>query len=182
MSGPTGNAALIGARAGGHQVQSEVELDALDRVLLRILQADGRASYAAMAAAVGLTPPSVRARVQRLLAAGVVQIVGVTDPMRLGWPVMALVGVSVRGDLRDAADTLGQINEVCYVVLASGEHDLLVELVCATPEHLLVVVNDCIRGLPNVLHATVWPYLDIHTHRFTWGAPEPPVVSESVLT
>jgi Lrp/AsnC family transcriptional regulator for asnA, asnC and gidA len=148
-------------------------LDDVDRRLLRILQADGRASYAAMAAEVGLSAPAVRQRVQRLVEEGVLDVVGVTDPIALGFPVMAMVAVSASGDVRAVADQIGAIGNVIYLVLTSGEHDLLAEVVCRSPDELLEVVNDRIRALPQVTGTRVWPYYGIHTHRFTWGVPDP---------
>ena len=151
-----------------------VRLDDVDRRLLRILQADGRASYAAMAGEVGLSAPAVRLRVQRLVDDGVLDVVGVTDPIALGFPVMAMVAVSAGGDVRMVADRIGSIENVIYLVLTSGEHDLLVEVVCRTPEELLEVVNDRIRAVPGVASTRVWQYYGIHTHRFTWGVPDGP--------
>lgn len=152
--------------------RAEASLDDVDRHLLRILQADGRASYAAMAAEVGLSAPAVRQRVQRLVDEGVVDVVGVSDPAALGFPVMAMVAVATRGDVRAVADRIAEIPHVIYLVLTSGEHDLLVEVVCRTSEELLEVVNDRIRAVPGVFATRVWPYYGIHTHRFTWGLPD----------
>ena len=56
-----------------------ISLDDIDRQLIDALQRDGRASYADLAELVGLSPAATRLRVQRLLDAGVVQVVGVTD-------------------------------------------------------------------------------------------------------
>jgi Lrp/AsnC family transcriptional regulator for asnA, asnC and gidA len=148
-------------------------LDAVDRQLLRMLQADGRVSYAAMAAAVDRSAPAVRFRVQRLIESGVLQIVAVTDPIALGYPVMALVSLTVTGDVRAVADALGAIENVIYVVLTTGEQDLIAEVVCQSNDALLEVVNDRMRTVPGVLSARVSPYHRIHTHRFTWGVPEP---------
>jgi Lrp/AsnC family transcriptional regulator, regulator for asnA, asnC and gidA len=64
-------------------------LDDVDRALIDALQRDGRASYADLADLVGLSPAATRLRVQRLLDSGVMQVVGVTDPLALGYPVMA---------------------------------------------------------------------------------------------
>jgi Lrp/AsnC family transcriptional regulator for asnA, asnC and gidA len=149
-------------------------LDDVDRRLLRILQADGRASYAAMAGEVGLSAPAVRLRVQRLIDDGVLDVVGVSDPIALGFPVMAMVAVSAGGDIRVVADRIAGIENVIYLVLTSGEHDLLVEVVCRTPDELLDVVNDRIRAVPGVQSTRVWQYYGIHTHRFTWGVPDGP--------
>ena len=53
-------------------------LDDVSRALVEMLQRDGRQSYAALAAAVGLSESTVRQRVQRLVDAGVIQVVAVT--------------------------------------------------------------------------------------------------------
>ena len=148
------------------------ELDAVDRHLLRILQADGRASYAAMAPAVGLSAPAVRLRVQRLVDCGVLAVVGVTDPIALGLPVMAMVGIVTRGDVRRVADAVAAVPHVVYLVLTTGEHDLMAEVVCRTPDELLGVVNDGIRAVDGVVSTRVWQYYGIHTQRFTWGVPD----------
>lgn len=152
---------------------SRLVLDTVDRQLLRMLQADGRESYAAMAAAVGLSAPAVRLRVQRLADAGVLQIVAVTDPIALGYPVMAMVAITTSGDVRPVADAVGAIRNVIYLVLTSGAQDLLAELVCQSTDELFAVVNEQIRAIPAVVGTAVSPYFGIHTHRFTWGVPDP---------
>jgi Lrp/AsnC family transcriptional regulator for asnA, asnC and gidA len=162
-----------GPRPDGHGAARPVDLDDVDRRLLRILQADGRTSYATMAPEVGLSAPAVRLRVQRLVDAGILQVVGVTDPMALGFGVMALVGIQTRGDVRAVADAVGALENVVYLVLTSGEHDLLAEVVCRSPDELLEVINDRIRAVDGVTGTRVWQYYGIHTHRFTWGVPEP---------
>ena len=62
----------------------EVPIDAVDRSIIRALQVDGRASYAELASSVGLSPPAVRQRMQRLMESGLLQVVAVTDPLKLG--------------------------------------------------------------------------------------------------
>jgi Lrp/AsnC family transcriptional regulator, regulator for asnA, asnC and gidA len=133
-----------------------VSLDRVDRHLLRILEADGRASYAAMAAEVGLSAPAVRQRVQRMFDTGALEVVGITDPAALGLAVRAMVAVSAGGDVRRIADALSALPNVSLLVLTSGEHDLLVEVVCSGTEELLDVVNDRIRAVPGVRQTRVW--------------------------
>ncbi|MDQ1625020.1 MAG: Lrp/AsnC family transcriptional regulator, regulator for asnA, asnC and gidA, partial [Actinomycetota bacterium] len=50
-------------------------LDDVSKAIIEQLQADGRRPYAAIGKAVGLSEAAVRQRVQRLLDAGVMQIV-----------------------------------------------------------------------------------------------------------
>ncbi|TQS30706.1 Lrp/AsnC family transcriptional regulator [Microbispora sp. KK1-11] len=143
-------------------------MDAIDRILLRELQRDGRASYTALAEATGLSAPAVRQRVQRLRDEGVVQIVGVTDPMALGLPVMALIGVRVDSDVHEVADRISELPGVIYVVLTAGSFDLFAEVVCREPAELLSVLNDHVKRVPGVTRAEAFTYFGIHTHRFAW--------------
>ena len=78
---------------------SEVRLDDVSKAIIEHLQEDGRQSYATIAKQVGLSEAAVRQRVQRLLDAGVMQIVAVTDPLQVGFRRQAMIGIRVDGDL-----------------------------------------------------------------------------------
>jgi Lrp/AsnC family transcriptional regulator for asnA, asnC and gidA len=151
---------------------TRIPLDEIDHQLIGLLQRDGRASYAELAPAVGLSAPAVRQRVQRLIEGGVVQIVAVTDPLALGLPVMALVGIRVSGDALAVADALGTIERVIYVVVTSGAYDLFAEVVCQDMTELFTIINTQIRPMPDVAGVESFPYFDIHTHRFTWDTSQ----------
>jgi len=148
-----------------------VALDPVDKAILGELQADGRMSYAELGPKVGLSAPATRQRVQRLIASGVLQVVGVTDPLRLGLPVMAMLGIKAEGDRRALADRIGAEPAVIYLVHTAGTFDLLVEVVCREPSELLDLVNDRIGQLEGVKSVEEMVYLDIHTHRFDWEVP-----------
>ena len=149
-----------------------VVLDDVSKAIIEQLQQDGRRPYAAIGKAVGLSEAAVRQRVQRLLESGVMQIVAVTDPLKLGLPVMALVGVAVDGDIRVVADQIATIPEVIYVVVTAGAYDMFIEVVCPDTDTLFGVVNDHIKSVDGVRLAESFVYFDIHTHRFTWDVPE----------
>src|ERR1051325_5078851 len=75
-------------------------MDDIDRAILRELQVDGRIPYADLGPKVGLSPSAARLRLQRLIDAKAVQVVGVTDPMTMGQQTMALLGLRIDGDPR----------------------------------------------------------------------------------
>ena len=50
-----------------------------------------------------LAEAAVRQRVQRLLDAGVMQIVAVTDPLQVGFPRQAMIGIRCEGDVEAVA-------------------------------------------------------------------------------
>src|ERR1044071_6028490 len=146
-----------------------VVLDEISKQIVEQLQADGRKPYAAMAKIVGLSEAAVRQRVQRLLDAGVMQIVAVTDPLTLGFARQVMIGLRVEGDMRSVADSLAQIPEVDYVVICAGGYDLLAELVCTDDDHLLKLLNDVIRAIPGVTTTETFVYLKLAKQTYAWG-------------
>ena len=148
-----------------------VAIDAIDRGIILALQEDGRISYADLGVRVGLSPPAVRQRMQRLTDSGLLQIVAVTDPLKLGLPVMALVGIAVDGDVRAVAEEVATVDAIIYVVLTAGAFDLFAEVVCADMDQLFAVVNDRLKSIDGVRTTESFVYFDIHTHRFNWDVP-----------
>ena len=144
-------------------------LDPVSRAIIEQLQEDGRRSYARIAAAVGLSEAAVRQRVQRLLDAGVMQVVAVTDPMQVGFSRQAMVCVRTNGDSRSVADTLAAFEEVDYVVITAGSYDLLVEVVCESDEDLLRVLSTKIRTIDNVVSTETFMYLQLRKQTYSWG-------------
>ena len=147
----------------------EALLDEVSLQIIHELQRDGRTPFTAIAKTVGLSEAAVRQRVQRLLDAGVMQIVAVTDPLRVGLHRQAMVGVRVDGDVRDIATKLAASDEIEYVVVCSGTYDLLVEVTARDDEHLLDVVNTHIRSIPGVRSTEMFVYLRLEKQTYNWG-------------
>jgi Lrp/AsnC family transcriptional regulator for asnA, asnC and gidA len=146
-----------------------VQLDEVGKAILKQLQEDGRRSYTAIGEAVGLSEAAVRQRVKALTESGALQIVAVADPITLGLGVLATIGVRVAGDAREAAEAISQIDEVDYCVLTSGRFDLLVEMVCRDYEHLLSLINDRIRTIPDVVETETSICLRVHKQTYNYG-------------
>ncbi|TMR92659.1 Lrp/AsnC family transcriptional regulator [Nonomuraea basaltis] len=145
-----------------------VVLDEISKQIIEQLQADGRMPYASIGKAVGLSEAAVRQRVQRLQDTGVMQIVAVTDPLTLGFPRQAMIGVNCEGDLDSVADELAAIDEIDYVVLTAGSFDLIVEVVCEGDGHLLEILSK-IRAIPSVRTTESFVYLKLRKQTYSWG-------------
>ena len=149
--------------------RTQTPLDATSKAIIEQLQRDGRRSYAEIGKAVGLSEAAVRQRVQKLTDAGVMQIVAVTDPMRLGFSRQAMIGVRVSGDTRVVADRLSEIPEVSYVVLSAGSFDILAEIVCEDDAALIELLNQKIRSVEGVAVTETFVYLQLKKQKYDWG-------------
>ena len=144
-------------------------LDEMSKQIIEHLQEDGRQSYATIAKAVGLYEAAVRQRAQRMLDAGVMQIVAVTDPLQVGFHRQAMIAITVEGDLRPVGDALTEMPEVSYVVTTAGSVDLLAEVVCEDDAHLLSLLTERIRTLPGVRSTETFVYLKLNKQHYNWG-------------
>jgi Lrp/AsnC family leucine-responsive transcriptional regulator len=90
----------------GHEM-ARVELDAIDRRILAILQENGRLSNQEIAERVNLSPSPCLRRIRRLEESGVITgYVALLDPKRLGLDLLAYVSVRLekRGGVAAAGD------------------------------------------------------------------------------
>ena len=142
-------------------------LDKSNRRIIEILQEDGRRSFTSIGRDLGMSEAAVRARVQRMTDAGVLSVVAVTDPLRLGFEVMALIAVQAT-DLTRVADEVSEWAETSYVVIAAGAYDLLVEVVCEDNSDLLRVVER-LRSVDGVRSTETFMYLSLRKMTYSWG-------------
>jgi len=146
-------------------------VDDLDRRIIEALQANGRESFRAIAARVGVSEATVRARYARLVDAGILQVVAVTNPLGLGYE-QALVGVKTSGSPDGVADEIAHWEEADYVVATAGQFDLVVELVASDRRHLLDLTSR-IRSLAGVVSTETFIYLEMWKQLYDWGSGTP---------
>jgi Lrp/AsnC family transcriptional regulator, leucine-responsive regulatory protein len=113
--------------------QTSPDLDRVDRTVLRRLQEDGRATNAALAEAVGLTPTPMLQRMRKLEQGGVIQrYTAVIDPAKVGRPVLAFVHVTLKSHTQSTHKKflalvrgLPQLLECHHI---AGDEDFLVKV------------------------------------------------------
>src|SRR5947208_3331599 len=108
-------------------------VDAIDRKILRVLQANSRASLQEIGQAAGLSPSPCWERIRKLEAAGVIEGYTVRlNPQALGLNDTVLVQVTLDSHsdntLEKFGETLGAIPEVIEAYLVSGEYDYLLRV------------------------------------------------------
>jgi Lrp/AsnC family transcriptional regulator for asnA, asnC and gidA len=145
--------------------------DDLDRRIIEALQENGRTPFLKLADALGVSEGTIRSRYHRLCDADMLQVVGVTNPLRLGFDSSALIGIKVAGSPIDVAGAIAGWEEASYVVVTAGQFDVVVELICTDRLHLMEVVSR-IRELDEVVSSETFVYLALVKQLYNWGVPE----------
>ena len=145
-------------------------VDELDRRIIEALQENGRESFRRIAARLGVSEGTVRARYARLTSEGILQVVAVTNPLGLGFE-QALIGVKTSGPPSEVADQISRWPEADYVVVTAGQFDLVVELVASDRRGLLELTNR-LRALGGVVSTETFFYLEMWKQLYDWGTRE----------
>jgi Lrp/AsnC family transcriptional regulator, leucine-responsive regulatory protein len=132
-----------------------MELDAVDRKLLKLLQEDGSLTNTELAARVGLTPAPTLERVRKLEREGFVRkYVALLDQAKLGKPVTAFVSVIMRshgsrtdGTLKRAIAKLPEVLECHHI---AGDEDYLLKVVAASPADYERFVLEKLTRIPAI--------------------------------
>ena len=115
-----------------------------DARLLRLLQADGRRSYAELGTDLGMAGPSAHERVKKLESRGVIRgYMADVDPAAVGLPVLAFTWVTqapgtISDDLTPRFAAIPEIEECHYI---AGEADYLLKIRARDMDHLGAIVR-----------------------------------------
>jgi len=129
-----------------------LQIDDVDQRIIALLIADARASYSEIGAAVSLSAPAVKRRVDRLRASGVIKgFTAVVDPAAIGWTTEAFVELSCTGRTTPVqiSAAVRRRPEVVGAFTITGEADALVHLRAADIHHLEEVL-EALRAEPFV--------------------------------
>ena len=155
-----------GARRGA--VTRPRNVDAVDRAIIEALQKNGREAFRRIAAEIGVSEATIRARYARLCEDDILQVTGVTNPLGLGFEAQAMIGIKTSGSPEPVADEIAGWDEASYVVVAAGRFDLLVEVVCNDRRHLLELTTR-LREVEGVVSTETFPYLSLAKQVYAWG-------------
>lgn len=114
-----------------------VELDELDRRIVRILSRDGRITNADLAASLDIAPSTAHARTRSLVERGVIRgFHASVDHQRLGRGLQAMIGVTLRGGTRHDSivtfiDEVKQLPQVLQLFFLGGTDDFMVHIAVA---------------------------------------------------
>ncbi|MBV8523077.1 MAG: Lrp/AsnC family transcriptional regulator [Acetobacteraceae bacterium] len=110
-----------------------LEIDRLDREILRLLVTDASLSLAEIAGRVGLTPTPCWKRIRRMEQAGIIQgRVAVVDPAKIGMPVSVFVEIETADHseawLARFARVVSEMPEIVDAWRMSGDVDYLLHV------------------------------------------------------
>jgi DNA-binding Lrp family transcriptional regulator len=145
-----GRAAPRGRPPLGHDAEP-VSLDETDFALIRLLADDGRASFADLSDAVGLTESTTRRRAEALIERRCLHIATLVAPPLVGYDVEVMAWLRVDlSELEKTAEALAALPEVRYLSGTYGTSNLVLEAFMRSNDDLYAFLTDSLGSIPAI--------------------------------
>lgn len=144
-------------------------IDDLDRQILKYLQEDGRISYVTLANQLNVSEGTIRKRVKKLEENNILQIVGVTDPFKVGLDTVAFLWLEVqRGQVNNVIEKLKEVVSIRYLAVTTGSYDLIAMVVLPNREELIKLLNEQVPSIEGIISTETSIILQIYKQIYNW--------------
>ena len=141
-----------------------------DCQIIRLLQNDGRISNTTIAEKLGISEATVRTRLKRLIGDKVIQIVAVSNPLKLGFEIVGLINIQV--DIKKADDVIKELKtlkELWYIVVTTGSSDINVEFNLKSLDELHVLLFEKINKIDGIIRTDTALIMQFIKRQYEWG-------------
>ena len=142
---------------------NNIQIDGIDKKILRALMEDARTPILEIARGVGISGAAIHQRLRKLEKSGL--IAGskfVINPKVLGYTTMAYIGVYLDKAMSnpEAVKQLKKIPEVLECHYTTGNWSIFIKILCKDNEHLMQVLNKYIQSISGVSRTETFISLD----------------------
>jgi DNA-binding Lrp family transcriptional regulator len=140
-------------------------------VQLLAQQEDPFFSYNDLADKWNVTGATVRNRIKRLKANGVLDVVTVINPYKVGFDTFAQIGIKLKANAspQKLLDTLQNIEGVSGIIMVAGSFDFFITYVCRNLEEYRKFVTTELREIPEIASFESYIGLDLYERKFLAG-------------
>ena len=148
------------------------DLDSLDLRIIDELHENARKPLIEIAQTLGVSHATIRNRLDRLLSKGVARLVAIVDPLKVGYPIQAVIGI--KADLREMVGIerrLRELQEVYFVSTTTGRLDFLIGAVFSSDEHLTEFLSRKLARIDGIRDTETFRMLRLGKRVWEWKLP-----------
>ena len=136
--------------------------DSVDIEIIKLLGDDAQQNSEALAKKLNLSAATVRRRLRKLIGSGVLRIGGLVDPIKVGLPVSAVIGLDVSLDKMELAlGWLANRREVKWAGTTTGRFDIIVFARFTSTEDLSEFVQKELSRLDGLKNSEIFICLHV---------------------
>jgi Lrp/AsnC family transcriptional regulator for asnA, asnC and gidA len=148
------------------------DLDEMDIAILRMLGENGRLSNAHLARSLGVSEPTIRKRIDRLVDDEIIKVVAVLNPRMTGYTTDVLIGISVQpGEWLRVGNALAESDNCVYLGYTTGRYDLLVEMLFRDDQAFFRFLDEELPTLGQIARSETLHVLRAGKINYDWKLP-----------
>lgn len=145
------------------------KLDQTDCRIIELLQKDGRMPNTMIAKELGLSEATVRSRLNRLTKEEYIQIVAVSNPLKLGFGIVGTLKIDVDVKMIDhVSSELGKIEQIWYIIHTTGSSDIYAEFNAKSMADLNHCISQKIHKIEGIKKTETSLVLKYIKRRYDW--------------
>jgi len=153
-------------------LSKSVELDETDRIIITLLQENGRRTNADIARSIKMSESTVKNRLDRLIDQGFLNIQAILNPNSVGYHVDVLIGIKVQpGQLYQVGERLLNLYKVIYLSYHSGRFDILIEVLFQNTEEFFLFIAETLGKIPGIQSNERFHVLRTERINYEWKLP-----------
>ena len=146
----------------------QIEIDGIDKEILRSLMDDARKPILQIANKIGISGAAIHQRLRKLDQSGVISGSKFTVSNKvLGYSTMAFVGIYLEKAAKnlETVKELKKIPEVLECHYTTGNWSILIKIICRDNAHLMQLLNTKIQAIEGVSRTETFISLDQQIER-----------------
>jgi Lrp/AsnC family transcriptional regulator for asnA, asnC and gidA len=145
-------------------------LDQVDCRMIELLQKDGRISNTDIAKKIGISEATVRTRLNRLIREEFIQIVAVSNPMKLGFDMVGNIRIHVEiKKMTKIIRELKKLKPLWFIVQTTGGTGIDTEFVVKSLDELNDLIFEKINKIDGVVKTETSLFLKYIKRQYDWG-------------
>ena len=145
-------------------------LDSVDCQMIQLLQKDGRISNTDIAKNIGISEATVRTRLNRLIEEEYIQIVAVSNPIKLGFDIVGNIRIHVEIKKMDKIiRELKKLKPLWFIVQTTGGTGIDTEFVVKSLDELNKLIFENINKIDGIIKTETSLFLKYIKRQYDWG-------------
>ena len=145
-------------------------LDQVDCQMIELLQKDGRIANTDIAREIGLSEATVRTRLNRLIKEEFIQIVAVSNPIKLGFKIVGNIRIHVEiKKMNKIITELEKLKPLWFIVQTTGGTGIDTEFVVKSLDELNELIFEKINKIDGIKRTETSLFLKYIKRQYDWG-------------
>ena len=145
-------------------------LDPIDCQMIELLQKDGRISHTDIAKEIGISETTVRIRLNRLIKEEYLQIVAVSNPIKLGFKIVGNIRIYVEiNKMERIIMELKKLKSLWFIDQTTGGTGIDTEFVVKSLDELNDLIFEKINKIDGIVRTETSLFLKYIKRQYDWG-------------